>query len=201
MKSRITKTARPRWQWLRVVAMTMVLGGVVVGCAEAPAKSVSSARQEKAQINTDAQKVLQGLYERTPEAKILVAKAKGVLIFPKVFAVGVMVGGEYGRGVLRVSGVPQDYYSVLAATVGLKAGVQSKAQVLLFMTDDAIRTFRDSQGWEVGADASVAMMKTGASGHLDVRNIHQPVLGFVMNNAGLMAGASLDGQKISKLDI
>ncbi|KAG1417093.1 hypothetical protein G6F57_023765 [Rhizopus arrhizus] len=72
--------------------------------------------------------------------------------------------------------------------------------VLLFMPDDAWTTFRNSSGWTVGADATVAVVNIGANGRIDTNTAQQPVVGFVMNNGGLMAGVSLAGTKISKLD-
>ena len=38
---------------------------------------------------------------------------------------------------------------------------------ILFMTDEALAKFRASNGWTVGADASVAMMRTGANASVD----------------------------------
>ena len=41
----------------------------------------------------------------------------------------------------------------------------------------------------------------GASGVLDTNTAQQPIVGFVMTNAGLMAGLSLEGSKITRLDL
>ncbi|MOA39351.1 hypothetical protein D3C78_1611220 [compost metagenome] len=68
------------------------------------------------------------------------------------------------------------------------------------MTDDALNKFRNSSGWTVGADATVAVVNVGANGRIDTNTAQQPVVGFVMNNGGLMAGVSLAGTKISKLN-
>ncbi|MNJ77204.1 hypothetical protein D3C81_2256300 [compost metagenome] len=69
--------------------------------------------------------------------------------------------------------------------------------VLLFMTDDALAKFRASSGWTIGADASVAVANVGANGTIDSNTAQQPIVGFVLNNGGLMAGVSVDGNKIS----
>jgi lipid-binding SYLF domain-containing protein len=71
--------------------------------------------------------------------------------------------------------------------------------VLLFMTDDALTKFKNSNGWTVGADATVTLVNVGANGSIDSNTVRQPVVGFVMTNGGLMAGVSLQGAKISRI--
>jgi lipid-binding SYLF domain-containing protein len=41
----------------------------------------------------------------------------------------------------------------------------------------------------------------GANGNIDSTTATKPVQAFVLTNAGLMAGVSLEGAKISRLDI
>ncbi len=69
----------------------------------------------------------------------------------------------------------------------------------MFMSKKALKDFRDSQGWEVGVDASVALVKVGAGGSLDTTNLKQPILGFVVGQKGLMYNLTLEGSKLSKL--
>lgn len=157
--------------------------------------------KERSALNSQASAALQRLYQNAGGSKELVAQAKGVLVFPDVLNAGLMVGGQYGKGVLLVGNQPAAYYSTVAVSLGLQAGAQSKAQFLLFMTDDALKRFRNSHGWTAGADASVVLLKVGANGRVDTESMKQPVIGFVLSNAGLMAGVSLDGQKISRIDM
>ena len=93
------------------------------------------------------------------------------------------------------------YYSVGAASVGLLAGAQSKAMYLLFMTEDALRKFESSEGWTAGADASVAVANVGADAQIDTKTVQQPIVGFVLTNAGLMANLSLDGTKFTRMKL
>ena len=123
-----------------------------------------------------------------------------MLIFPDVLSGSFIIGAEHGKGVLRVGGANAGYYSTTAGSIGFQAGAQSKAMVLLFMTQGALDKFRNSSGWTVGADATVAVVDIGANGRIDTNTAQQPVVGFVMNNGGLMAGVSLAGTKISKID-
>jgi lipid-binding SYLF domain-containing protein len=129
-----------------------------------------------------------------------VGKARGLLIFPSVIAAGLGVGGEYGQGVLRVGGAAVDYYSIASVSIGLQIGAQSKGMMFLFMTADGLQKFRASNGWSVGADASVAVLHTGANGELDITGVTSPVLAVVMTNTGLMANLTLEGSKITRLE-
>ena len=112
---------------------------------------------------------------------------------------GVMVGGEYGEGALRVDGKTVDYYATAAASFGLQFGVQAKTFLLLFMTDRSLANFRNSRGWEVGVDGSVALIEVGIGGSIDSTNLQDPVIGFVLDNKGLMLNLSLEGTKFTRL--
>jgi lipid-binding SYLF domain-containing protein len=163
----------------------------------------AEAKMRRVDIDTNANVALSRLYEAAKGSRELVEKAHGVLVFPSVLAAGLWVGGQYGEGVLRtgnkLSKETEDYYSILSASIGLQIGAQSKAIFLLFMTPESLQKFRQSKGWTVGGDASVAVLKVGANGHIDTRTAEQPVVAFVLTNSGLMANLALEGTKISKL--
>jgi lipid-binding SYLF domain-containing protein len=46
----------------------------------------------------------------------------------------------------------------------------------------------------------VAVAEWGAGTDINARNFPDPIVGFVLNNKGLMAGISLEGSRISKID-
>lgn len=185
----------------------LATGGLIIGpmglagCTTTPpsrAEGGSTARREK--INGEVDGALSRLYATVPGSRDLVRRARGVLVFPEVLNAGFVVGGSYGEGALRVGNRTTGYYQVGSISVGWQAGAQSKALILAFMTQDALDRFRESNGWAVGADATVAVAKIGANGVLDTNTAQQPIVGFVVTNAGLMAGLSLQGTKISRLN-
>ena len=92
----------------------------------------------------------------------IIDKAKGLLVFPGVFKGAAGVGAEYGEGVLMINGNTVGYYSTGAASIGVQAGGEKKSIIIAFMTDEALKNFRDSMGWKIGADASVAVIAVGA---------------------------------------
>ncbi|SIL46540.1 Uncharacterized conserved protein [Mycobacteroides abscessus subsp. abscessus] len=69
------------------------------------------------------------------------------------------------------------------------------------MTQDSLDKFVASKGWTAGVDASVAVAKIGANGEIDTNTIRQPVIGFVVTNAGLMANLTIEGTKVTRLDL
>lgn len=157
--------------------------------------------EKRQSIDAAVDNALSKLYAQVPDARNTIDQAKGVLVFPAVVSAGFIVGGSYGQGALRVNGNTTGYYSTTAASVGLLAGANSKAIYVLFMTQEALEKFRNSQGWTAGADATVSVINVGASAMIDTQVVRKPVVAFVLTNGGLMANLSLDGTKISKLDL
>tara|TARA_B000000557_G_C20798479_1_gene454386 strand:+ start:1825 stop:2040 length:216 start_codon:yes stop_codon:yes gene_type:complete len=60
--------------------------------------------------------------------------------------------------------------------------------------------FRKREGWELGADGSVAIATLGAGGEIETKTLNQPIVAFIFGNQGLMANLSLEGTKISKIE-
>jgi lipid-binding SYLF domain-containing protein len=155
--------------------------------------------QQHGAIDSGFESTLNRLYNSVPVSRELVAKAHGVLVFPSVIAAGLGVGGQYGDGELRAGGAAPVYYNLASLSVGLQIGAQSKAVIFLFLTQDALNKFQKSKGWSAGADASVAVLHTGANGAVDVNAVKAPVAAFVLTNAGLIANLTLEGTKITRL--
>jgi len=150
-------------------------------------------------IDTKSAEALERLREHSADAGRLAEAAAGVLIFPDVVKMGFGVGGQYGEGSLLVEGEPVAYYATAGASFGLQLGAQYKSEVILFMTEEALADFRNSQGWEVGIDGSVAIADVGAGGKIDNITAKQPVVGFIFSNKGLMGSLSFEGSRILRI--
>jgi lipid-binding SYLF domain-containing protein len=185
---------------LAVATLALALAGAgISGCTTTGPSAKADYATASDQIEANADATLSRLYEAAPASRQLVERAAGVLVFPSVLNVGLVIGGEHGKGVLRVDGRTVEQYSESGASIGLQAGAQTRAEILLFMTPDSLAKFRASRGWTAGADATVAVARIGANGMIDTETAQQPIVGFVLNNTGLMAGVSLQGAKYSKL--
>ncbi len=181
------------------LAAALLAATLAAGCTTTPLTPAGT-EARKQEINAAVNATLDRLYAAAPGSRELVRKASGVLVFPNVLSAGLIVGAEHGDGALRVDGKTVDYYQTTSASFGFQAGAQSRAIILLFMTDEALQNFRNSKGFTLGVHATVALAKVGADGSLDTDTIREPIIGFALTNQGLMAGVSLEGSKISRLD-
>lgn len=162
-----------------------------------PAAALAADARE---IDVSVDVALEQFKKEVKGAEQFLGKAEGYLVFPKVVKAGLGIGGEYGEGALRIGGKTAAYYSTAAASIGLQLGVQKKSIVIAFLTGDALAKFRRSEGWEVGVDGSVALIKVGAGGSIDTTNIKDPIVAFVFGQKGLMYNLTLEGSKFTKLD-
>jgi lipid-binding SYLF domain-containing protein len=154
----------------------------------------------KAEINERVHVAMHQFYELNPQHKDLVARAKGVLVFPRITKGGVGVGGQFGEGALRIDGKNVDYYSIASASVGVTLGLAKRKEVILFMTQEALDKFVNSHGWTIGADTNVAVLSKGAGGSYDTQTLQRPILGFVFGEKGLIGDISLEGSKVTKIE-
>ena len=151
-------------------------------------------------IDEEANKALVVFQEEISGSKVFLDQAAGFLIFPKVYKVGIGIGGETGEGSLRVGGTTVDYYRTSSGSIGFQLGAQAKSIIVVFMTQESLDKFRNASGWKVGVDGSVALIDIGAGKAIDTHNIKDPVVGFIFGSKGLMYNLTLEGSKFSKLD-
>jgi lipid-binding SYLF domain-containing protein len=184
------------------VATAVALSSIAfVGCTTTRPDDRASTTSSRTSIDAQVDAALSKLYDSVKGSRELVAKSRGVLVFPAVIGASLGVGAEYGRGALRTNNRTQAYYSTTAGSIGFQAGAQSKAVIYLFTTQEALDKFRNSKGWTAGADATVALATIGANGNIDTNTVQQPVIGFVMTNVGLEAGVSVQGAKITEIQL
>ena len=170
------------------------------GCTTTGGASGDPAAQ-RASIDAAVDSALTRLYPQARGSQELVASSRGMLVFPSFVSAGFIVGGASGQGALREAGKTTGYYRMTEASVGLLAGAQSQAVFILFMTQDALSRFEASNGWTAGVDASVALLTVGADARVTTQTAQQPVIGFVLTNGGLMGSLSLNGNRVTPLDI
>jgi lipid-binding SYLF domain-containing protein len=156
---------------------------------------------KRAGIDNSVDAALSSLYATVPGSQGVVGRAAGVLVFPQITKAGFIVGGSGGSGALRVGGRSIGYYHTGGLSFGLQAGAEQHSMVFAFMTRDALQRFQASNGWDVGADASVAVVQSGAGGKANASQIDKPVQLYVYGNKGLMGSLSLEGTKITRLNL
>jgi len=152
------------------------------------------------ELDRDANETLHSFVRQIGGAQELANKAAGILVFPSVIKAGFGVGGEYGEGLLIVDKRPAGYYNLISASFGFQLGAQERSVIIMFMTQSALDSFHNRAGWKVGVDGSVAIITVGIGGSIDTDKITQPVIGFVLDQKGLMYNLTLEGSKISRIE-
>ncbi len=184
-----------------VIASTMLSAlFLVTGCTTtAPGGTDPETRRRS--IDAGVDNALAQLYGQAAGSQQMVASAKGVLVFPAVLSAGFVFGASSGEGALREGGKTTGFYRQTGGSFGLQAGAQSQAVFILFMTQEALDGFKRSNGWTAGADASVTLLSVGANTQVTTNTAQQPIVGYVLSNSGLMAGLTLNGTRITRLNL
>ena len=141
---------------LSVRSMLLVAVAAVFAIAALPAVAAGNPALER-----DAKSAYDKLVARVPAAKAAASQAVAVLVFPKITKAGLMVGGQYGDGVLLRGGKPAGYYNTAGASYGLQAGAQQFGYAMFFMSDGALKALTDADGFEVGVGPSVVVVDEG----------------------------------------
>jgi lipid-binding SYLF domain-containing protein len=161
---------------------------------------IARAAETAKEIDAGVDAALDRFHKQVKGADEAARNAKGLLIMPNVKKAGLIIGGEYGQGALRIDGKTVGYYRIVSGSVGFQIGAEAKDMILAFMTDEVLNKFRASKGWEAGIDGNVAIINVGAGGAATTRNVNEPIVGYVFDVKGLMGDLSLKGAKFSKID-
>jgi len=175
------------------VAFFLILAVGLFTAAESPAATAK-------EIDVSVDVALERFYKDVKGAKEFAKSAKALLVLPGVIKGGFVFAGEYGEGAMRIGGKTVGYYNIASASFGLTIGAQKKDIIIAFMTNEALKQFRETQGWEAGVDGNVALWDIGAGTRLDTTTMRDPIVAFVFDAKGFIADLSLKGAKITKMD-
>lgn len=151
-------------------------------------------------LDKDSRQALQTLYKDEPVAETLSRTAKAVLVFPNIVKAGLVFGGSYGEGEMIKGSKVVDYYNSVTGSWGLQAGAQSYGYAVFLMTDDAVRYVEETKGWEVGVGPTVVVVDEGVAKNLSTSSLKDDAYAFIFSQQGLMAGVSIEGTKISRIN-
>ncbi len=153
-----------------------------------------------AEIDRKADIALNKLFKTSPTAVKLSKTAKAILIYPEILKAGMGIGGQHGEGALRKNGKTVAYYNTVAGSYGLQLGAQSFGFAMFFMDDASLKHLNSSDGWDVGVGPSVVLVDEGMARNMTKTTIENTVYVFTFNQAGLMAGAGIQGSKITRIN-
>ncbi|MEO0386309.1 MAG: YSC84-related protein [Pseudomonadota bacterium] len=177
--------------WTRRAAL---LGGAATaaGCGE-----IAVLTQDE--INRDVFASRDLLFATVPWAEELASRASGLLIIPEIVEGGFILSAAYGEGALLIGDAPVDYVSFTSTAFGLQIGAQAFSHALFFLTAEVLRQFRVTDGWELGVDAEFAVPDKGLGAGFSTTTVGRPVVATIYGQRGLLAGASFEGTKYSRL--
>jgi lipid-binding SYLF domain-containing protein len=134
------------------------------------------------------------LYKKAdPGLKMFFENAAGYVVFPGVGKAGIGIGGAHGTGVLFENGKPIGKATLNQVTVGAQLGGQEYSEVIFLETPRAVTDFKQGHA-AFSAQASAVALKSGASANAKYKD---NVAIFTATKAGMMAEASVGGQKFS----
>lgn len=135
------------------------------------------------------------------DPRMSLQRARAVMICPRVFKAGFIIGGSGGDCVLlaRAGNGTWSYpafYGLGSGSIGFQIGVQDSAISMMIMTGRGLNAVMDSQ-FKLGADASVAVATVGGSvGGATTAAVGADIVVFA-ESRGLFGGVSVEGSIMS----
>jgi lipid-binding SYLF domain-containing protein len=141
----------------------------------------------------DAQQTINAFKEKDPTLQRFFDSAVGYAVFPTIAKGGLIVGGAHGDGVVYQSGRPIGTASMTQGTFGAQVGGQTYSEIIFFQTPAALQDFKDGK-FVMSAEVNAVAAAQGAGATAPYQ---QGVAVFTMARSGLMAAATVGGQKFS----
>ena len=132
------------------------------------------------------------------------ARARAVIVMPRMIKAGFLLGGEGGTGVLLVKGSdgswsPPAFYTMAAGSIGLQIGGQVSETIFTVMNDQAVIALMDHKV-KLGGDVSLAVGPIGKGLEASTTTqFNEDVYAFT-KPVGLFGGPSLEGAALITRD-
>jgi lipid-binding SYLF domain-containing protein len=152
------------------------------------------------------------IFRQAGESANFFAHSYAYAVFPTVGAGAIGIGGAYGKGNVYVQGKLVGGAKLSQVSVGFQLGGKAYSEIIFFEDKAAFDQFASGK-FEFGADASAVAVTSSANADIATNGVHTGVsegqhnaetrgsyqLGmatFIVAKGGLMASASIAGQKI-----
>jgi lipid-binding SYLF domain-containing protein len=194
-----------RW-WTGLLALAALgLASGLAGCAGPSSEAATASRSER--LLEQSRLVLRDFLEddHYQRMRVYVQNAYAILVVPDLLKGGFIAGAERGTAIMLVRhpetggwGQPA-FYDITGGSLGLQFGVKSSDVVLTVMNKDAVQKMVGS-GVKLGADASVAAGRMGATvGAATTTSFGEDLYVFARNQ-GLFGGFAIDGSYVAAKD-
>ncbi|TAI47799.1 lipid-binding SYLF domain-containing protein [Flagellimonas allohymeniacidonis] len=152
----------------------------------------AQSKKDRKVIN-DAKKAKKTLLKADIGLDRFFENSAGYVLFPNVGKGGFIIGGASGNGVVYEGGEMVGMAGLKKLNVGLQAGGQAIIEVIFFETAVDLNRFKEGK-FQFAAEASAVALKSGIAANAKYK---EGVAVFALPKAGLMADASVGGQKFS----
>lgn len=177
--------------------------GMILACALLVSAPAFAQQEEQALVDraTLAVQELMTTGDRTADAVRFLQQARAVMICPRVFRAGFILGGEGGSCVLvgRDGGGSWSspaFYGLGSGSIGLQIGVQDAMVAMMIMTDRGLSAVMDSQ-FKIGADASLVLATIGGGIQGSTTAAAGADIVAIAKSRGIFAGISFAGSIMS----
>ncbi|MGJ8455763.1 lipid-binding SYLF domain-containing protein [Pseudothermotoga sp. U03pept] len=131
----------------------------------------------------------------------LLRQSEGIAIYPSLIKVGLVIGGQYGEGLVFKRDTPTAkwygpvFVKLTGLSLGAQIGIQNVGLVLVLMNEDAVKSFTSSNV-TLGGNISVAAGPMGRSLSADTDYKLQAAIYSYSVSKGFFAGLSLQGSVV-----
>ena len=170
---------------MRIVVLAFMLAGMFVQSAFAGWDP---------RDGDDAGNAVEFFRKNAPGLDRFFEHAYGYAVFPDVYKGGlIMLGGAHGSGYVYELNTLIGRSSITQVNVGPQLGGQSFAEIVFFKSKEDLDNFKRGN-FELNAQATAVLVNSGMATNIDYSN---GVAVFVIPKAGVMAEATVGGQKFS----
>src|SRR5262245_52008655 len=176
--------------------VSIVCGALLFGLV---APACGGSQQGKSGGSTSAPERIQGIDDtiaafkaKDPSIAELFSKSAGYVVIPTVGEGGFIIGGGHGTGEAFEGGAYVGRVTINELSVGALVGGQSYSQLVFFETPVDFKRLKDGQ-FQFGAEVTAVAADKGAAKNAAWKD---GVAAFIIPKKGLMASASVGGQKL-----
>lgn len=191
---------------MRLAAGAAFAAAAALTAGAAPARAQQgTAAEAQALVDRATLTVQEMLTEGDPnilrDARASLRRSRAVVVCPRVFRVGFILGGQGGSCVLVArdgagSWSSPAFYGLGSGSIGLQAGMQDMQVVMFVLSGRGLDAVLDHQ-FKVGADASVSLATIGGGiSGATTANAGADIVAYARAR-GLFAGIALEGSRLA----
>jgi lipid-binding SYLF domain-containing protein len=159
----------------------------LLAIAVIPTQSVRAAGD----LKTEAEQAITIFKKADSELKKFFDTSVGYAVFPSVGKGGLIIGGERGKGLVYEKGKVIGEATLTGITFGAQVGGEHFYEVIFFETAEALSDLKESK-CQLSAEVNAVAAAEGAA---KTAKFQQGVAVFTLPRSGLMAQATVGGQK------